>query len=376
MMSRSLVFVLAVLALYLPVASASYHGPKKFDFLPVQSQKQFSGLNINTCNATYALYTAAYEASDNWVLLAGTCGKHQRCLLENTDENAKAYISSSALLIGFTPMLLSNVAPTISELGLISLNRPILSILLSMGTAAVYPTRVMSYSDDALQDILTKDPMFPAAIVGAIQNQRWLRNMISVTQYFLVMAAVVNIISTAWELGKGTVLTFQCQISYIPVLWTLFPLVIRIPSTLALRFSARRANRLSILYPDVSRAATTGFWAKETALSFMHDPLQDELLGPNITASLLLIIAGSLAFVHAIFGILLFSSLLFGMIMDILVMLLRFLASVLVCRAVILLELQGMRWVAFKDREERRQNSNEMQEENQVSISFGKTCHY
>ncbi|KAK8869160.1 hypothetical protein PGQ11_007738 [Apiospora arundinis] len=335
--------------LLVETSTAFYRGPAKFVFLPIQSQKQFSNTSFVECNKTLAEYQQRYDEHLSWRAIANACNRHQNCILTNTDENGKAYSGSAALLIGLTPMLLSSIGPTISELGLLSLNRPILTLLLVAGTAAIYPSRVLSYSENSPSELLARPPIINKAIVTTLQGNHRLRLLISALQYLMVMAAVVNVSLAAWELGKGTVSSFQCQVSYLPLLWTLLPLAVYLSAAIASRLaettSARTEEQGS---PTVgSRSGRLLHWlTRELKPGATQATIRRTLLRERLSVAIWLGVASALAFVHSIFGIFVFSSLLFGMIVDALVLLLRFVASVFICRLVIIFEISCMRAAA------------------------------
>ena len=60
--------------------------------------------------------------------------------------------------------------------------------------------------------------------------------------------------------------------------------------------------------------------------------------------------------VHGVFGVLVFSSLLFVAVGDAAIMLLRYFASTIACQAVIAFEISGMRAAAEREKNNAKQN--------------------
>lgn len=136
----------------------------------------------------------------------------------------------------------NHLVPTVSEIGLISLNRPFLSLLLTLGTVGVYPSRILWYEDFGTKTTrpLTSPesrPYFRSGCFGGYVLAAGLPQLWFVQQYFIVNIAVFNVCYTSWQLGVATVLNFICQSSYMPILWTVLPFFMHLPAALALRAS-------------------------------------------------------------------------------------------------------------------------------------------
>lgn len=56
---------------------------------------------------------------------------HQECILTEMSELTKSYMCSSSLVLGFVPVLFSTLGPSISEMSLLLLKRPLLAPLVS-----------------------------------------------------------------------------------------------------------------------------------------------------------------------------------------------------------------------------------------------------
>jgi hypothetical protein len=126
-------------------------------------------------------------------------------MLGNMTENGKAYISAASILLGLTPIMLSTLALTVSEIGLLSLNRPVLSLILSLGTASVFTSRDLGYSNDDAAEILSQRRGLPNNLIRRLQRSRKMRYTLSVMQYIVTMVSVANVMNTSWQLGLSTV---------------------------------------------------------------------------------------------------------------------------------------------------------------------------
>jgi len=142
-------------------AHARIRGPQKCQhFLPFLSHPTLTTINTDVCNATLAAYTQAWHSASLDVL-DSACTAHQKCIPTEMSELSKSYMSSSSLVLGFVPVLFSTLGPWISEMALLSLKRPLLAAMLSLGAVGVQQTRVLQYSDDAAADILSRSTVLP-----------------------------------------------------------------------------------------------------------------------------------------------------------------------------------------------------------------------
>lgn len=310
---------------------AGLRGPQKFQrFLPSLSQHTLWEHNQQECADSLSAYVQEWERYDSSNQLDLLCLGHQECILQHLSESEKSFMASSALVLGLSPIILSTLGPTVSEIGLISLNRPLLSLLLTLGTVGVYPSRTLSYEDDSPLEIARKPSLFPKWALRRLCAGRWFASLVVYAQYVIVSISIFNVFYTSWELGVATVPDFICQSSYMPVLWSVLPFFVHLPAALALRANIPSKSLRSAL-------------ALEFKLSAFHVPMDASALAPNTKLMLWRGFATMFALVHMTVGIVLFSSLLFTMTSDAAFILLRYVASALVCRLIIMFEIYGLR---------------------------------
>lgn len=173
-------------------------GPQKFQrFLPALSQHTLWKINEQDCAESLAAYVHEWEVYNSSNRLDALCLKQQECILQAMSENKKSFMASSALVLGLSPIILSTLGPTVSEIGLVSLNRPFLSLLLTLGTVGVYPSRILSYEDDSPPDIARKPSLFPKWVLRRLCTGRWINSFVVCAQYVLVSVAVFNVCYTS-----------------------------------------------------------------------------------------------------------------------------------------------------------------------------------
>ena len=190
-------------------------------------------------------------------------------------------------------------------------------------------------------------------------------------QYVLVIASIANLFQVSVELGSQTILSWACTLDYGLLAWALIPLAIHTVAAASYNFeisSAEKRIRREAQNGDTPRSPlirSMTFLHKRAELSWLarefticaNQPkglellLKEKKMSPaavfmNCTASLM-------AFFHLLFGTMLFSSLVFIAVWDIMNSILwRYLLSTAICRLILLVELAGMREPGLKDTDE------------------------
>jgi hypothetical protein len=93
------------------------------------------------------------------------------------------------------PTILSGLGPTVAEVSLLSLRRPLLASLLSLGTPAIYPSRPMEYSDP----FAVYRPSTGALVVPPIAQPY--SSVLFAMQYLLVAGAAANVMQVSYDIG-------------------------------------------------------------------------------------------------------------------------------------------------------------------------------
>ncbi|KAI0016593.1 hypothetical protein F4780DRAFT_672666 [Xylariomycetidae sp. FL0641] len=269
------------------------------------------------------------------------------CILEHWPEFRKAEMAASAVVLGLLPTLLSSLGSSPAETAVLSLQRPALAFLLSMGSPAA---TVMKASDfaDAVQALVERgdERMLAFAWMGlaevAAAGSRWVY-LVSAGQYAAVAAAVGNVVYLAYQLGFHAVVAFAPETIFMVPLWTFLCVVIHLLAVLILHLwlrvrgtSATGSRVGSSLRYELCPCAHQP--AKKT-IAWRGDRGGRRTALPDTLAWLL----GVSTIINLIFGTMIFSSLLFFSVRDSLAIAVRYLASTLVCRGVVRMELAGLR---------------------------------
>jgi len=272
-----------------------------------------------------------------------TCFNLIDCIQTNIRPQLLSDFASAQVVLGLTPTLLSTIAPSVGEICMLSSNRPLLSVLLSLGGPSVFCFRTLEY-DDPLSNLVRVQSLF---------NTRPMRKggakafTISACEYLLALAAIANTMHAGWMLGIDTVISWKCQISCLPVVWACCSLVIHVTASGSWQFS----NTMRAVY--VASVDERGEKIRRSVFEWMVDEftlcavkekrgflaqLKQEYW-PVLFANVL---AQSGAFVLVFFGTLLFSSLLFIGTIDAVGVVCRYMVSTAICRLILMYELRGM----------------------------------
>lgn len=261
-------------------------------------------------------------------------------------------MASASVLLGLTPGLLAGVGPSASEISLLSMDRPLISFLISLGCPAVFPSRVLQY-DDARHVLSTPGLNFGLQQFTS-QRTAWMRYLL-VTKYLLLCGAIVNIFYTSWELGTKSVVSFRCINYTLPLVWTTLSMAVhtvaasafhvryiyhQIERYWAVAVQDRATRHWNDASDDVAHLAVTSLHKSGTDYHHLRLEQRIEPTKVTVTVNYLATIMG---FAHVTFGILIFSSLQFIEVIDVALVILRYLTSTLVSRLILINELGEVR---------------------------------
>jgi len=338
------------------------------------SQEQLELVGGKNCSAQYTTYLSTDTARDatSACYLGVSCFMLHDitmlifnpivydCIYEDLLPNEQQNFASANVMLGLTPTILSSIAPSVGEISLLSSRRPLMATLLSIGGPAVYVARSLTYQSP-IAILRPTSSLFTQTRKPMSDRRHWPWLAL---QYAAAAAAVFNVAHTSWQLGSRTVITWKCNTSYMPVLWSTLAAVIHIVAAIGWHssYAMRQLRNEQRLSHGVS-----------TWLSGLAQTVRQELTlsvdadvrlhahktcatdgGASDTAPVeerdefwLTIFAMQLAdiasFVHLVFGTLVFSSLMFIATLDAATVVLRYMVSGLLCRFVLLYELSGMR---------------------------------
>ncbi|KAK0649073.1 hypothetical protein B0T16DRAFT_456518 [Cercophora newfieldiana] len=190
-------------------------------------------------------------------------------------------------------------------------------------------------------------------------EKRWAVLVVSGVEYGLVLGSVVNMELQTWRLGMRTFYSVWPNTGFAPSLWVVIRIGLHGLSLVLMRLRIRRefgdgdgdedgekgvgawvrglAGRLPLV--NGFRAATRMEWEP----CVMQEEVRVEMFGETKTYVCLAWLLHTLTAMHIVYGTWVFSSLSFIGTRDAVCVLGRFMASVLVCRVILMYETVGLR---------------------------------
>jgi hypothetical protein len=248
--------------------------------------------------------------------------------LQLTDEQHA--VAGGAILLGLTPTILGLIGSSTHEMGILALRRPLLAFFLSLGSPAVNPVRAFEPQNPSALLLPSMDSINVAAILPD-----HLSFTIVGAQYILAAASCLNIMHLSWQLSTLAVSTVSEAI-WLPVLWMGLMVPIYVVGNIEILLAVR------LHWPSQSRS-----WAQRLMSEFQLTARQPQrALAVRKKTYIYLFVSwvtstGTVA--HIIFGTLVFSSMLFVFTIDAFIIVARFFISAVVCRAIVVGEISGMR---------------------------------
>ena len=291
----------------------------------------------DNCSAEYERYfqDADYESPNTLECRHCKAAPVVGCLLNTFPETDKANMASAAVILGILPATLSLAGSNTAETGLLSLRRPLLAFLIGAGAPAVSPTRTFNYGDP--KELIQIRPK-------SIRAPR-LNNVSSITvlvfEYIFALLAVANLCLVSFQLCIRTLCSFSLDTAYLPALWAFLAAVVHLFGAAAVAMRVRIGEVRSDK-PTRGRSIRQRI-RDEFRLS--KDQAEATITLQEETPYFIFIswFTSSGTVVHIIFGTLVFSSLLFITTLDAVTVVFQFLGSTIICRAILMFELSGMR---------------------------------
>lgn len=266
----------------------------------------------------------------------------------------KPPVAGAAILLGLLPGTLAVVGPTTLDMGLLTFRRPMLALLLSIGSPAISPLRGLAHI--SAQDVL-KQPQGALRAPGPELGYSKAATLVTL-QYLVVIGATVNVVQAAWDMSTIAVCTVSITTGYLPLLWcALAPAAFALGAVAVhLRFrlvqlscdKEQRKNSRSQDGGPIFGRIVNGFARlvrPEFCLNSRYAPQSAMLVVKDETYAFIIVSWVSSMFLvgYIIIGTWFLSSMIFVFHQDAAWVAFRFLGSTMLCRAVLDMELAGMR---------------------------------
>lgn len=340
-----------------------------------QYSYQFNIIAKENCTDAYSTYLYGTRQNTTNPTLSGAgdftlfIQPMINCLLENASEYVKYQLSTSQVVLGITPTIICLLGATSEEVCLCALigRRRLLGLLLSAASPSIYTERAFKYQDP---DQILKDLKDNHVRSTVITQPRWL---FVALEYLAVLAAIANVATLNWELGLRSVNTLSANTIYMPMVWSIFGILAHLMGAVVFDMRARKLDETTMQAEP--RSTFRSCLALKTKFASLRNDLVDvvhtelfwlpedkifhstkQRLRPTVNTPprkqiIFTLLADSRCFTflawlfsvivifHIIIGTIIMSSTNFVGPKDALVIMVRYVLSVIICRIILVYEL-------------------------------------
>ncbi|KAI0467797.1 hypothetical protein F4859DRAFT_225242 [Xylaria cf. heliscus] len=352
--SQSRASAAVLLISFLFIASSSAALTSQFQHFYPQHGDKYEYILHHNCSQEFANYLTG-RPQDFEVDWLGGGGPSSvlvepvvKCLLDNVSEYIKAAASSAQVILGVTPPLLATLGASTDELAMLSVvgRRPLLALLISFGNPSVYMERVFDFRqpEKMLQRHQGRYRLFRP-------DTKFKQYLLAAIQYAIALGAAANIAVLSWQLGVGTVCSWWSETVFGPLTWTILSIPIHFGGILAIRLRVRRIYSNEDKEQEIGfyqwfrllPARIGAFWKSEWVPAVAQEEVRIKPFEENEAYVGWSWFLSTATVIHILFGSLVLSGLLFIGPRDALLVIFRYVLSVLACRILIAFELAGMR---------------------------------
>lgn len=334
----------------------------------------FQKILRDNCSEEYAFYLAGeknwtkFWGIDKWegppgtAMLVWPCAD---CILIHCSEWMRANMAAAAVLLGLTPTILAALGPLVEETStlLVIARRHVLGVCLAAGSPSIYPFRAINYKE-TIEDIV--NPKAHLAFPAMSRKAHWI---VTILEYILAACAIVNNATNSYQLGMQVCCVYAPHIPYLPLIWAFLGILAHLFGAWALwariQVDGETPSRPFLERPHAAYHWTTSqftfpafiakisilsYWSKNQVTPSAHftrtkqKVVEETIFSVGASWWVSINIA-----CHITGGTLTFSSLLFITVRDVLAVIARYLASLLICRMILMYELACFRVRAIDD---------------------------
>ena len=280
----------------------------------------------------------------------GTVG----CILQYMTEARKAEMAITSVVFGLLPATLQLIGPRVSDVSALGLQRPILALLICLGSPSATLENGRTGMEISLQ---TQDKLWPKFL---IQSPLWLQIGISLCEYAIVMTAAANCILQAYQLSFWAVTLVSTMIgsfvntieTFSRLLWGFLSLPIHLLGLYAKHIAKTPTSQWGAKLGKPKWRLRISGWVIQELTPCAFAKIVDTQPAEFKPSYRLLVLNWMIrigVWLHVIYGTIVLSSMLFISLFDALRLISRFLIGTFACRLVLAFELYGLRVVSRKN---------------------------
>lgn len=283
----------------------------------------------NNCSTEYATYKTGERpegSEDQSAIISPLIN----CIFETLTEHNKAEIAAGAVVLGLLPAILQMMGSKPPETGFLALRRPILATLLALGSPSATVVKTNDFISTARESVANEDM---DEIVNWLFSQKSiiLSICLGLLEYLFAIAAAANVLYLAYQLGFHAITIISPETVYMLLMWTLFCLIAHLGSLAVFEWKTR------FIRDDVMKLWEEPFPVVFQTSRSLKWPEQ------SISSNVFIWVLSMVTLANLIFGTMIFSSLLFFSIKDVMSIVGRYIASAVVCRGILRLELSSFK---------------------------------
>ena len=254
------------------------------------------------------------------------CACAADCLLKDITGTIQSNFASAQVLLGLIPAILVFVGPTIAEVAVLSTYRPLLAVLLTLGSPAISLGRLLGHVD--VREPFRRPVSRSYKLWSSWLSRRrvWRRALVRVVVYIGAVGAIANNVQNSVYLDMRTISGWRCGALLMPLWWSLLAGVVHLFGMIAIR--VRPGSGFALMKESV------------VASNLFQRVVEGE---DGVLSESLFWFASLCAVVHMVYGVLELSSLVFIDALEALKVFVRYAVSASACQFILLLELMEMR---------------------------------
>jgi hypothetical protein len=162
------------------------------------------------CSTSYA----TYPSSTTYHETLADCNLMMDCFYDRVRETVKIQMATTNIFLGLTLTVLSMLGSSTFELCILSTQRPLLALCVSLGSPTVWPMRPFQHVD-------LQEEVKVRARRRKIPRMSWVTGTVVIAlQYATVLGSIANVTNIAYELGaKSISYTFSWNQRFGLFLW-------------------------------------------------------------------------------------------------------------------------------------------------------------
>ena len=267
-----------------------------------------------------------YLVDNRTLECAAPCACAADCILQNITGTMQSNLNSAQVLLGLAPAMLVFLGPSLAEVAALSTYKPLLAVLLALGSPAVNVSRLFRHVD--ICEPFTRPISRSSALWSTwLQGRRdVLQRSIHILSYVVALGAIANHVRNSVYTDLRTISGWRCGALFMPLAWGLLGVVVHAWGMIAVRC------RLPREYKSTLRATIH-------STAFQNVSMCED----DVVSEALFWVASFCAIIQMIFGILVLSSLVFISVFEAISVFVLYAVSAVLCQFVLSLELANMR---------------------------------